>query len=234
MQIIGHRGASGYKPENTLASFQSAIAQGVDMIELDVCALPSGQVVVMHDDTVNRTTNGDGAIATYEYADLQKLDAGSGQHVPLLIEVLDLIHKRVPINIELKRGNNIAVLVSEIIDYYVTQKTWSRSLFVVSSFDHKILREFAALQPDVRLGVLFRDAPTRYWAASNEHTVFSANMDAAHITRDNVLQAHRRGFKVYAYTVNSKKQARHLRAMKVDGIFTNYPDKLASIATLSA
>jgi len=226
MQIIGHRGASGYKPENTLASFQEAIAQGADMIELDVCALPSGQVVVMHDLTVNRTTNGDGPIDRFSYAELQKLDAGKGQRVPLLIDVLDLIHKRLPINIEIKGGGGIALLVSEIIDFYVTQKGWGRSLFVVSSFDHKILREFATLQPEIRLGVLFRDTPSRFWAASKKHSVFSANMDAKHITRESVVAAHKRGYKVYAYTVNSKQQAKHLRALKVDGIFTNYPDKL--------
>jgi glycerophosphoryl diester phosphodiesterase len=226
MQIIGHRGASGYKPENTLASFQEAIAQGADMIELDVCALPSGQVVVMHDLTVNRTTNGNGPITDFTFAELQKLDAGGGQHVPLLVDVLDLIHKRLPINIEIKGGGKIALLVSEIIDFYVTQKGWSRQLFVVSSFDHKILRQFAALQPDIRLGVLFKDAPSRFWAASHKHTVFSANMDAATITRESVVAAHKRGYKVYAYTINSKQQAKRLRAMKVDGIFTNYPEKL--------
>lgn len=226
MQIIGHRGASGYKPENTLASFQAAIAQGADMIELDVYALPTGQVIVTHDATVNRTTDGDGPLEDFNYSDLQKLDAGNGERIPLLIEVLDLIHKRLPINIEIKGGGNIAILVSEIIDFYVTQKGWSRNLFVVSSFDHKILRTFAALQPEVRLGVLFRDTPSRYWAASKKHTVYSANMDAEHITRSNVIEAHNRGFKVYAYTVNTRKQARRLRAMKVDGIFTNYPDKL--------
>jgi glycerophosphoryl diester phosphodiesterase len=226
MQIIGHRGASGHYPENTLVSFQEAIADGVDMIELDVCSLPTGQVVVMHDITVNRTTNGNGPITDFDLASLRKLDAGDGQRVPLLIEVLDLIHKRLPINIEIKGGGDIAVLVSDIISHYVTQKNWSRNLFVVSSFDHTVLRQFAALQPDIRLGVLYADTPSRYWANSKKHTVYSANMSADRVTRDYVQQAHKRGFKVYVYTVNTKKQAQQMRALKVDGVFTNFPEKL--------
>lgn len=226
MQIIGHRGASGQQPENTLVSFQEAIAEGADMIELDVCALATGQVVVMHDNTVNRTTDGNGPITDFDLANLQKLDAGDGQHVPLLVEVLDLIHKRMPINIEIKGGGNIAELVSNIITHYVTQKNWSQNLFVVSSFDHKILRQFAALQPNIRLGVLYSNTPSRYWTNSKKHTVFSANMSAKNVTRDYVEQAHKRGFKVYVYTVNSKRQADRMRALKVDGVFTNYPAKL--------
>lgn len=229
MQIIGHRGASGYKPENTLESFQAAIAQGVDIIELDVCALPSGQVVVMHDATVNRTTNGDGSLDDFNFAQLQKLDAGDGQRVPLLVEVFDLIHKRLPVNIEIKGGNGIARLVSDIIDHYVVQKGWPRDLFVVSSFDHKVLRQFARMQPNIKLGVLFSDTPSRYWAASNKRSVFSANLNLQHITRDNVLEAHRRGFKVYVYTVNTKRDARRMRSLKVDGIFTNYPERLRAL-----
>lgn len=229
MQIIGHRGASGYKPENTLAAFRQAIAMGVDMIELDVVALATGEVIVLHDATLNRTTNGSGPVENYTYSQLMTLNAGNGERIPLLTQVLELIDRRMPVNIELKGGQKTAAMVSDIITFYVNKRGWDDDLFIVSSFDHKTLRAFAALQPTIKLGVLYSDVPSRYWATNGKHTVYSANMDAAHITRDIVRDAHQRGMKVYAYTVNTKKRARELRAMLVDGIFTNYPDKMFSV-----
>lgn len=226
MQIIGHRGASGYKPENTLASFQQAIAMGVDMIELDVTALQTGEVIVLHDATLNRTTNGDGLVDDYTYSQLTTLNAGDGERIPLLTQVLDLIDRRMPVNIEMKGSPQTALMVSKIVDFYITKRGWDDDLFIVSSFDHRMLRAFAKLQPNIKLGVLYSDTPSRYWATSGKHNVYSANMDAKYITRDIVKEAHRRGMKVYAYTVNTKKQARELRAMFVDGIFTNYPDRM--------
>src|SRR5690242_11883524 len=95
MQIIGHRGASGYEPENTLASFKEALALGVDMIELDVYVIKTGELVVMHDSTVNRTTNGTGRVEALSLKELRQLDAGAGEKVPLLSEVLDLVNKAV-------------------------------------------------------------------------------------------------------------------------------------------
>ena len=126
MQIIAHRGASGYKPENTLASFQKAISLGVDMIELDVFAIRSGEVVVHHDKKVNRTTNGTGNISDYTWSELRLLDAGDGQRIPLLTEVLDLVNGRIPINIELK-GHGIAEPVATIIDSYISKKAMAKS-----------------------------------------------------------------------------------------------------------
>lgn len=119
--IVGHRGASGYEPENTLLSFERAIAMGVDMIELDVYVCKTGQLVVMHDDTINRTTNGKGKVMELTWDTLKKYDAGKGEHIPLLSQVFDLVNKRIIINIELK-GPHTAKPVAELINYYVTNK----------------------------------------------------------------------------------------------------------------
>ena len=99
---ISHRGACGYEPENTLASFKKAIEINADMIELDVHVCKTGEVVVIHDEKVNRTTNGKGYVSQKNLESLKKLDAGKGKKIPTLIEVLDLVNKRVKVNIELK------------------------------------------------------------------------------------------------------------------------------------
>jgi glycerophosphoryl diester phosphodiesterase len=101
MIIIGHRGASGYKPENTLQSFEAAINMGADMIELDVRRLKTGQVIVFHDDSLERTTDGKGKISQLSHDEIQSVDAGNGQTIPLLSDVLDLIAGKVAINIDL-------------------------------------------------------------------------------------------------------------------------------------
>lgn len=226
MQIIAHRGASGYLPENTLASFQKAISLGADLIELDVFVLNSGEVVVLHDPNVDRTTDGTGNVADYSLVELRKLDAGSGQKIPLLSEVLDLIDKRIPINIEMK-GSGTARPVAELIDHYVNQKGWSDNHFLVTSENPVELRLFSRLRPTVRVGTLFRGKPPYRSVLSKTAYAFSAILNAESVTSKSVRSAHSRGLKLYAYTVNTKTEARRLQKLKVDGIFTDYPDKMA-------
>lgn len=223
MQIIAHRGASGHKPENTLASFQKAISLGVDMIELDVYVIRSGEVVVHHDKKVDRTTNGTGNISDYAWEELRELDAGHGQRIPLLTEVLDLINDRIPVNIELK-GRRVAEPVADILDSYISRKQWRSEMFLVSAFDHAELKRFATLSPSVPVGALYRSRLRRLRRLIEGDNFISANFDARLITRRNVRDAHTNGLKVYAYTVNSKRSADRMRALKVDGVFTNYPD----------
>lgn len=225
MQIIGHRGASGYKPENTLASFQKAIALGVDMIELDVYSIKTGEVVVHHDKKVDRTTDGTGNISEFTLDQLRQLDAGNGQTIPLLSEVLDLLDKRIPVNIEMK-GKDIAQPVADMIEQYVSEKNWSDSMFLVSAFDHDELKRFAELRPSVRVGALYRWRPLRFRRLIKGDNAYSANFNATFITSKNVRDAHAHGLKAFAYTVNNRRDADRMRALKVDGIFTNFPDKV--------
>ncbi len=224
MQIIGHRGASGYKPENTLAAFKQAIELGVDMIELDVYVLKSGEVVVFHDDRLERTTNGKGKIESKTFSDICKLDAGEGEKVPLLTEVLDVVNKRVAVNIELK-GKHTAHPVAKIIQQYTDEKKWSSDLFIVSAFDHNELRLFSNHLPTVRTGALYKTLPIGFWSKLQHSGVFSANLSAKVVTGRAVKAAHSRGLKVFAYTVNTKRQAERMARLNVDGIFSDYPDR---------
>lgn len=223
MQIIAHRGASGYKPENTLSAFQKAISLGPDIIELDVYTIRTGEVVVFHDETVDRTTDGTGQITDFSFEELRKLDAGGGEKVPLLTEVLDLINNRITVNIEMK-GRQIALPVSNIINHYVTDKGWSYDRFIVSSFNHAQLERFSKLQPLVRIGTLFRNNQPYRRIFSKKSNAYSENLSAQSVTGASVRKAHANGLKVFAYTVNTKSEAKRLKSLKVDGIFTDFPD----------
>lgn len=228
MLIIGHRGASGYKPENTLASIQEAISLGVDIMEIDVHTLATGEVVVLHDETVDRTTNGTGAVSAMSLAQLKLLTTQQNEKIPLLTEVLDLIDRRMPINIELK-AKHTAPAVARIIRKYMTKKNWSSSLFSVSSFDHNELNLFATLLPSIRTGALFDTQSIRYKIIKSNNAEYSVNLDSKYVTRKLVEDSHEHGEKVYVYTVNDRKTANRMRKMKVDGVFTDYPDRVLAI-----
>ena len=229
MQIIAHRGASGYEPENTLIAFKKAIELGADMIELDVYQLKTGELVVIHDRTVNRTTNGVGHIEQLSLADLRKLDAGHGEKVPLLRDVFEVVNQKIPINIELK-GYHIAEPVASLLAEYINEKGWSPDSFIVSSFHHHELQIFMKLLPAVPVGALFNRIPFHLMPIVYQKNVASINLNAKHVTARQVQSAHLLGKKVYVYTVNDRWKADHLQALHVDGIFTNYPDIIGPTA----
>lgn len=222
---IGHRGACGYEPENTLRSFEKAIELGVDMVELDVYVCISGELVVIHDDKVNRTTNGRGYVIKKSFQKLRNLDAGRGEKIPLLEEVLDLIDKRTGVNIELK-GANTAQPVAKIIKKYVKDKGWSYNSFLVSSFNHHELSSFNKLLPQIKVGVLIAKLPVVYGELFEKFNIFSLNISTEFASKEFVDDAHQKGLKVYVYTVNKENDIQKLKAWGVDGIYSNFPDRL--------
>lgn len=232
MKIIAHRGASGYKPENTLAAFEHAIAMGADMIELDVYRLRSGELVVIHDKTVNRTTNGTGKVERHSLDEIRALDAGQGEQVPLLSDVLDLVDKRVPINIELK-GKYTPKPLANLLRTYVAHKDWSPSHFVVSSFKHTMVRQFMREFPEVPVSALVDKIPFWLRPLCYDKNVQGINFSADSFRRQDITIARKLGKKVFVYTVNASSTAQDLHDMQVDGIFTNYPDIKQRIGSLS-
>ncbi|MCC7356472.1 MAG: glycerophosphodiester phosphodiesterase, partial [Candidatus Doudnabacteria bacterium] len=151
MIVIGHRGAAGYEPENTLRSFEKAISLGVDMIEFDVRRCKSGELIIIHDDNVDRTTNGKGKVSELNLDTLQQFDAGKGEHIPTLIETLQFINRRVKVDIEIKE-ENIATDVAKIIDTFISQG-WQNSDFLVTSFLETELQAFRKINTQVPIGV---------------------------------------------------------------------------------
>ena len=247
MLIIGHRGACGYAPENTLSSFQKALDMGVDMIELDVFVCLTDELVVIHDEDVDRTTNGHGKVVDMNFQQLRRLIVDGDEQIPTLDEVIQLVNRQVPINIELK-GPGTAVPVTKLINSYL-QQGWKSTDFFVSSFDHAQVLEFKQLCPSVTTGVLFwnswknflceyfsgfmPDKVLQFLCGNDErkmvqialqHKADFIGLDVASVTKQMVDCSHRSGFPVWVYTVNDKETADRLRAMHVDGICSNYPD----------
>ena len=225
MLTIGHRGAAGNEPENTIQSFKKAVDIGVDMIEFDIQLCKSGEVVVIHDFTLERTTNGIGYVTETSLSDIKKLNAGKGQQIPTLEEALNTINRNTEVNIELK-GNNIARATATLIRSFIENKNWQTDDFLVSSFNHSELLAFKKLMPEIRIGVLFEEIPDGFNETASALKAFSINAEFNYLTKKNVNHIHSLGYKVFAYTVNSKDDKLRMKQMGVDGIFTDFPDKL--------
>ncbi len=223
MLIIGHRGAAGHEPENTIQSFNKAIELGAKMIEFDVQLCKSGEVVVIHDFTLERTTNGTGLVIETLLTELKKLDAGKGQEIPTLEEVMDTIDKKAIVNIELK-GKSIARPAAKIISNFIENNNWQTDDFLISSFNHQELFAFKKLMPEIRIGVLYEDIPNNFNETASALNAYSINADFNSLNKKIVAWIHSVGYKVYAYTVNTKEDRLKMKQMDVDGIFTDFPD----------
>lgn len=216
---IGHRGASAYEPENTLIAFQKAIDLKADGMELDVHLSSDGELVVIHDETIDRTTNGKGLVKDYSSFDLKKLE------IPNLKEVFDLVNRHCFINIELK-GIGTAKPVSDLINHYITAKKWEINDFLISSFDWNMLEEFHQLNPKIRIGVLTEDSIENALAFAKKIKAFSINPDYILLTKEKVDLLKKNGFKIFPWTVNSEEAIQKIKSYQVTGIISNFPDKI--------
>ncbi|MEK7308179.1 MAG: glycerophosphodiester phosphodiesterase family protein, partial [Nitrospirota bacterium] len=208
--------------ENTLLSFKKALDLQVDAIELDVHLCKTKEVVVIHDNKVDRTTNGTGYVAEKTFSELRLLDAGKGQKIPALQEVFDLIKRKITINIELK-GKGTAKPVSEIIEKYVRGKGWQYDDFLVSSFNRHELLEFSKLKPEIKIGLVTVKASLDLAVKIKAHSV-NVRYDA--VNEDFVSTAHKKRLMVFAWTVNNSKDIKRIKSYGVDGIFSDFPDRL--------
>lgn len=223
MLIIGHRGASGYEPENTLRSFEKAIELGVDAIELDVYKCRSGQIVVMHDETVDRTTNGTGKVKDLSWDELKKLCTGKGEHIPLLSQVLDLVDQRVVINIEIKDLDVVKDL-AETIDNYINFKKWNSDKFIVSSFIFEAIQKFKNCCLQIRTGAIFDECTQDVVKESLKYKADLIVVDYNSVSAKLIQHAHAVGLKIFVYTVNLKQDIERMKSLNVDGVITDYSD----------
>ncbi|MES2571218.1 MAG: glycerophosphodiester phosphodiesterase family protein [Verrucomicrobiota bacterium] len=221
---IGHRGARGHEPENTLRSIGRAFELGADGVEIDVWLI-DGQLIVLHDATLQRTTNGHGPAKRYTFEQLRTLDAGLGERIPLLREVLDLVNRRGVVNIELK-GPGTAYAVCQMIEEFVRNHGWSYEQFIVSSFRRRELKQITA--PSIRIGMLCVRPTPLYYLSARRLKAFSVHPAASATKARFVEDAHRRGLKVFPYTVNTPEEIARMRHLKVDGVFTDYPDRVCT------
>ena len=223
MLNIGHRGAMGYAPENTLLSIRRALEMGVDWIEVDVY-LVEGELVVIHDPTLERTTNGEGDVMQQSLAYLRSLDAGAGEKIPFLQEVFELVDRRVGINIELK-GPETAVPTVDFIHKQI-EGGWTYEQILVSSFDHGMLQTVKRLDDKLKIGALIFHEPEEATHFVDDMSAYSVNPWVMTVSESFVKKAHDAGLKVFVYTVNEKDDIERMRSWQVDGIFTNYPDRV--------
>ncbi|HEU18887.1 MAG TPA: glycerophosphodiester phosphodiesterase [Deltaproteobacteria bacterium] len=224
---FAHRGASGHEPENTLIAMEKAISMGVDWIELDVRVVDD-ELIVIHDDRLERTTNGAGCVHEHSLEYLRSLDAGKGQRIPLLRETFDLINKRAGLNIELK-GTGTAGPTVELIRHYIRNRGWKYDEFIVSSFDHHALVTVKQIDPAVRTGALVVGIPLGYARFAQELKADSVHCSLDFINDAFVHDAHARGLNVYVFTINNREDLDRVVTMGVDGVFTNFPEIVVTV-----
>ncbi len=223
---FGHRGACGHEPENTVRSVRRALELGADGVEVDVYFV-DGQLVVIHDDTLERTTNGRGRVTHSSFAYLRSLDAGLGERIPTLAEIFAAVDRRGIINVELK-GPHTAAPVAALIAEHVQQGGWSYDDFLVSSFDPAQLHETRQLDPEIRIGVLIEKTRRGLAQFAEDLGAWSLHAGKRCVTANLVAEAHRQGLKVFVFTINRPGEISRMKMLGVDGVFSDFPERLAA------
>lgn len=232
--VFGHRGASAYAPENTLPAFELAAQQGAHGVELDVQLSSDGHLVVIHDFTLDKTTDGTGSVAALPLSDLQALDAGrwfgeafAGTRIPTLDAVFEAVGQRLLINVEVKyfqpEPNGIE---QKVVDCIIAHNLQTR--VIVSSFNPMVLRRLRQIDATIPIGYLYSpqtmDGKTQALMHPQDHEA----RHPYHEMIDEAIMSHARelGFVVNAWTVNDVVRARQLRLLGVNGIITDKPDTI--------
>ena len=227
--VIAHRGASGHLAENTLPAYELAIEQRADMIEIDLHRTRDGATVVAHDEELSGL-GGKGEIAAATLAEVRALDAGGGERVPTLDEVLDRFGERIPFNLELKSGSSATYegLERAALDAVRERGLLERTLF--SSFFDPVLERLRALAPEARLARLFspRD-PERPLERAGAVGAEAINPWRGLVQPGLIEAAHAEGLAVYVFTVDEEQEMRSLLDLGVDGIFSNFPERLRAL-----
>lgn len=216
MMIMGHRGAATLEPENTLLSISRAMEIGVDAVEIDVHLSKDNEVVVIHDSTVDRTSNGSGLVCSYTLADLKKLDAGKGETIPTLQEVMDLIDKRVKLVIELKEEGAEGQVVTLINENNLVDNVY------VISFWHKLVKRVKEMAESIKTGVLLVGCPVDTSVAAQAFAD-ALVMRYTFVDKPFVEMAHKEGLKVFIWNVDDPTLVKPYAHMGVDGIGSNDP-----------
>lgn len=238
--VIAHRGFSGKAPENTMSSFIKAVESGADMIELDVTLSKDGEVVVIHDKTLNRTTNTKGKVLDFNLEELKKLDAGSwfskdfkNEKIPTLEEVLNYTKDKILVNIEIKKYSVKRLKKYDGIEEKVVnlvKKYEMEDKVLISSFNKIALKRVNEFNPNIKTALLYRlRISNRIIKTGLKNSFYSFNQGKRLFTKKGFALASKNGFRVNIYTINSEKELKKFVDIGVNGIITNYPDRLIKI-----
>jgi glycerophosphoryl diester phosphodiesterase len=221
-KIVAHRGASAYEPENTIRAIKRAIELGADMVEVDAHSTSDSELVVIHDPTVDRTTNGKGVVKQMTLQEIRRLDAGKDERIPTLREVLELSRNKIEVMIEAK-GIGIEKLLVELLE--------AEDLLhhiVVTSFMTDAIRKTKELNSKISIGQIFSWKIPNMAQKALELRVSCMVPQYELVTKEMVKELHERRIALFAWTVNNRRVSERLIELGVDGIVTNKPDLMSA------
>jgi glycerophosphoryl diester phosphodiesterase len=221
--IVAHRGASAHEPENTLRSIRTALNSAVEFVEVDARESSDGYVVLIHDETVDRTTDGRGCVKEMTLKELRGLDAGLGERIPTLQEAIDEVRGRANLVVEVKEPG----VVEEVVRIFEENRV--EGDFVASSFYHRAVERVKMLNPKIRTGVIFSSQPIKPKDLALEAEAEILLPRWVYVDSSMVGEAHEEGLLVFPWTVDDLETMRRLAEMGVDGIVTNRPDMATKI-----
>jgi glycerophosphoryl diester phosphodiesterase len=239
MKIFGHRGASGYAPENTIASMKVALEQGCHGIELDAQLTKDNEVVICHDWVIDGVSDGSGEVGTFTLDEIRKFDFGSsfsekfkGEKIPTLYEILDFLPRDIILNIELKiRTSDKSPLVEKVAE--ILMNTGRIENTIISSFNHPCLKKIKKLIPELRIALLYSGCLLNIvkYIAYTGLDIYSLHLDVNYIDEELVKELHHYDKKVYIWTSNDIEITKKLMEIGVDGVMTNFPIDMINIVS---
>lgn len=224
MMVIGHRGMRFVEPENTLRAVERALKCGVDAVEVDVRMTKDGKLVLMHDETVDRTTNGKGRVRDMTFSELRRLDAGKGERVPTLEEVLEAVRERARLVIEIKESDIVRKVIEAVDRHGMLGEV------ILISFHHPAVRQVKQVRPDVETGVIFVCEPIEPQELALKAGAEWIAPNLAYTTERLVRRAHEIKVKVNTWVVNTREELAKAKGLNVDAVTTDRPDLITSIA----
>lgn len=225
MLKIAHRGVHDTYPENTLPAFQKAMETGVDGIELDVRLTSDNELVVIHDETIDRTTNGNGTVNQFTLKELKQFRIDSKYEIPTLVEVIELVATNYLVNIELKEIATVEKVVEVLYDL-VQKKHWNYSNFLISSFDWHALKKVHTLNSEIPIGIL---TATDLELAFIFAKFIKATTLLPHyslVNEEAIIEIQNAGINIITWTVNENNAIQQMKKLNINGIISDFPDKI--------
>ena len=215
----------GHVTENTIPSIKKAIELGVDGIEIDVFRCKSGEIVVFHDKKLDRLTNSSGYIEDLSYDSINKIKVMGKYRIPQLIEVIDILPNEIFLNIELK-GEETAKKVNEIVTEFINRTESKLDRFIISSFNWKELEKFRLFNSKIPIAVLTDTTPLNAISVAKKLNAVAINPNYKLLNKNTVNEIKKEGLKIFPYTVNSLNDIDKMKTLGVDGIITDYPERV--------
>lgn len=224
--IIGHRGAKGHAFENSLSSMRCALELGVDMIELDVFRCRSGELIVFHDEDLDELTDRSGSVEQLSLDEIRKVKLRNGEGIPTLQEVMCFLNGRVQLNIELKGRNTARALLAQLRSM-PGNTNWKIEQCLVSSFHWEELEQVRLQIPELRIALLTESDPTAALETALRLKAWSVHPWYRTVTAGNALLLKENGIRIYPYTVDEPEDIQRMIELGVDGIISDFPERIA-------